>query len=317
MQTKTDTMRAFLISRRGEKGSVQTVAVPAPRDGELLVRVRAAGVNPYDWKVRDGVIPSDVFPVELGVDFAGTVESAGARVSGFAPGDRVFGTSESGSFAEYATVDASAVIAKIPQGLSDVQAAALPVAGLTALSLVHGAGAGPGTTVLVVGAAGGVGSYAVQLARQRGARVIGVAHSSDADAVRALGASAVIAYDRGDVPAAVEAAVPSGVDAVIDLVSNGPAVKEFARVIRAGGRIVSPIAAIDEAWFAERKIDGRNIGMAQAPAPAANSLLQLARMVVDGTLKVNVGGERPLDETGQALDDLKAGRITGKLVIRI
>lgn len=175
-------MRAVAVSEFGATPEIMELPVPEPGPGQVQVRMRAAGLNPFDWKVADGVLGGKVrhrFPLVLGGDGAGEVAALGGGVTGFAVGDLVFGLfmrlrDGGGSYGEYAVADAVG-LARIPDGVAVTDAAALPMAGTTALNLVAEAGVARGQTVLVVGATGGVGTFVVQLAAARGAHVIATA----------------------------------------------------------------------------------------------------------------------------------------------
>ena len=168
---------------------------PEPSDGEVLIRVHAASVNPVDWKYRRGLVETPL-PAVLGIDVSGTVEAS--RADDFAEGDRVFGISASGGYAEYSTASATA-IARKSDALSDEQAAAIPVAGLTAWqALLDRGGLEGGQTALVAGAAGGVGHFAVQFAKLAGARVIGIGSTRNRDFVLGLGADEYVDYTQQD-----------------------------------------------------------------------------------------------------------------------
>ena len=234
-------MKAFAIDRFGEDGSLRELPDPVAGPGELLVRVTVAGVNPVDWKIRDGAHGPRPFPLILGVDFAGVIEAAGSGVADFRVGERIFGAARAhGSYAERTVVPTSsneAPIAKIPAGLSDAVAALLPIAGLTALATLARLDVPRGESLLIYGATGGVGAIAVQIAHARGIHVIGTARSGKEDALRALGADEVIVYDRNDVIDGVKAAHPDGITGVIDLVNDGVAIKRLAEIVRNGGRV--------------------------------------------------------------------------------
>jgi len=221
-------MKAVIVEHRGDAGTYKEVPTPRPAAGELLIRITAAGVNPVDWKSRDS--GKERLPFILGQDFAGVVSETGARVTKYREGERVFGITDHGAYAQYTIVtedERNHPVAKIPDDVGDADAAALPTAGLTALASLEALGVGKGTSFLVTGATGGVGGYAVQMAAARGARVIGTARSSNADLARTLGVDEFIAYDRENVAQAVRAAYPGGVDAVLDLVDDA----EVAQII--------------------------------------------------------------------------------------
>jgi NADPH:quinone reductase-like Zn-dependent oxidoreductase len=311
-------MKAVVIEHLGDQGALKEIPTPQPGAVEILVRVTAAGVNPVDWKRRDR--PDERFPFVLGQDFAGVVSATGGRVTKYHQGERVFGITDHGAYAEYTIVaedDREQPIAKIPDSVGDADAAALPTAGLTALASVEALGVEKGTTLLVLGATGGVGGFAVQIACDRGAYVIGTGRSTSEAAARSLGANEFIAYDRQDVVESVKALCPDGVEAVLDLVDDADAIKKTAAVLRAGGKILSTIRSADVDWFAQRKISATNIGVSLTPQFSHSGLRALLAMVEQGRLRVIIAQERPLSEATAALDESKRGRVNGKIVITV
>jgi NADPH:quinone reductase-like Zn-dependent oxidoreductase len=315
-------VRAVAVDRFGEVGSIHELPTPVPGEDEILVRIRYAGVNPADWKVRDGLRGDRKFPLVLGSDFAGVVEAVGEGVTRFVPGDRVFGiASEHGTYAEYTVVlrpSAYAVIAKIPDGLSDERAAALPVAGLTALGAVGRLDLPRGSTLLVVGGTGGVGGFAVQMARARGLQVIATARSGKEDVARALGAGEVIPYDRADVIGAVRAAHPGGIDGVLHAANESDDVEPFAEILRPGGRLVSVVRAVhDREFFAQRNVNAENYYMRQTATFTPDGLDALTAELAAHELTVRLEDVRPLDEGGPILEAFKAGTRSGKVVLAV
>lgn len=312
-------MKAVVVEHRGEAGSLKEVPTPKPSGGEILVRVTAASVNPIDWKLRDrGDRP---LPFVLGQDFAGVVSALGAGVSKYRESERVFGIARShGAFAEYTIapeVSQDEPIAKIPDLIGDADAASLPTAGLTALAAIEWLRVANGMTFFINGATGGVGIFAVQIARDRGARVIGTAHSGTEAFARELGVEEFVAYDREDVTAAIRAAHPDGVDAALDLVSAPDDFKKLADVVKADGRVVSTIGSADVDWFAQRNIAAQNLVMNQTPQSSHAGLRTLLEMVEQQRVRVFIAGERPLAEVPAALEESKRGSVNGKLVITV
>ena len=313
-------MRAFAIDRFETPGSVVDLPIPEPRSGEILVRVAAAGVNPIDWKTRDGAAGDRKMPLVLGQDFAGTVERTGDDVNDVRAGDRVFGMSrERGAYAEYTAVrndGNGSTYGKTPDGVSDDVAAALPTAGLTALAALVWLGAANGSALVIVGATGGVGAFATQIAATRGAHVIAVAKAEQTELARRLGANDTIAYDRENVIEAIETIQPGGVDAVLDLASDGETLKTFADVLKPGGKIVSTVHALDEAWFETRGFAANNIALPDTPQASPDGLETLGGLVASGTLAVTVERSARLTEAADVLDASKTGTLHGKAVLR-
>lgn len=312
-------MKAIVVEHRGDPGTMRDVPVPQPAEHEILVRVTAAGVNPVDWKTRDR--GDRRMPFVLGQDFAGVVSAPGARVSKYREGERIFGIARThGAFAEYTVVpenDASEPTAKLPEDIGDADAASLPTAGLTALAALEWLRVGKGTTLLVVGATGGVGTFAVQIAHDREARVIGIARSTSAELARELGVEEFVAYDREDVRAAVKAAHPDGVDAVLDLVDDSNEIKTMADVVRADARLVSTIGAADVDWFAQRNVAALNLVTANTPQSSHAGLRTLMELVEQQRIRVVIAQERPLAEAADALAQSKGGSVNGKIVITV
>jgi NADPH:quinone reductase-like Zn-dependent oxidoreductase len=310
-------MRAFAIDHSGDEGHLRDLPTPEPGPGEILVRVRAAGVNPLDWKIRDGAkIAAHLrFPLVLGQDAAGVVERVGNGVTRFAIGDEVFGAFWfAGSYAQFVCAPLSAVAAaRKPTGIDFAHAAALPTPALAALACLEAVGVASGEAVLVVGAAGGVGSYAVQIAARRGAHVIATASSEGEAQVRRLGAVEVIDHRRGDVAAMVKAAHPAGIDAVVDVVSDRAALGRMAETLRHGGRLATTLHAADESALAERGIRATNIDV----LGTTQGLDEVARLVEAGAIEIPLARSFPLAEAARALAESKEGHVRGKLVLTV
>jgi NADPH:quinone reductase-like Zn-dependent oxidoreductase len=287
---------------------------PEPAPTEVLVRVTAAGVNPVDWKVRmrGGLLGEPPFTV--GWDVAGTVEALGGGVTRFAVGDRVFGMPrfprEAAAYAQYVT-SPSRQLARIPEGLSDVEAAALPLAGLTAWqALVETADVQPGQRVLVLGAAGGVGHLAVQIAKARGAYVIGTARSPKHGFLAELGADEAIDYTSQPVEEAV-----GDVDVVLDLVGDENTSRTLGTLRDGGLLIVVPSAASVEslAELAEGRVHVTGILV----EPDRAGLEAIAVLVESGALRPHVSQTFPLEDAARAHEAGETGRTQGKLVLTI
>lgn len=310
-------MRAIISDKPGAPAVVHDVEVPIIQPDEVLVRVHAASVNPIDWKRRDGAYGQGGFPMILGQDYAGIVQVVGDEVRQFAQGDRVFGSQPRGAYAEFLAAKVPGPIAKIPSGLDDAQAAALPTAGLTALAAVDEAGLRPGQTLLLLGATGGVGGFATQIARARGVRVIATAHSGKEDIARTFGAEEVHAYDREDMLDALAHSHPEGVDAIIDLVSDRATLQRLASALKRGGHVVSTIGSADRDWFQPRHQHATNLVSSQSPLWSTEGLEKLADLVVSGKVRVKLGTEVPFTQAEQVLVDSKAGHISGKAVLTV
>ncbi len=312
-------MRAFAVRSFGEPASVQELPVPAG-NGAVLVRVRVAGVNPLDSNLIGRLTATSSYPFVVGVDFAGVAERVPAGSHGLQVGDRVFGMARThGSYAEYTAVSPAArmePVARIPDAIADDQAAALPIPAVTALRTVDLLELSAGQQVVVMGATGGVGGYAVQIARSRGAHVIATVRG-DADEARGLGAEEVYDSLAVDVINALHADHPGGVDAVLDLVSGPDAIRGDAEIIRPGGHLVSTTFAADEAWFAQRQITAHNHASSANPLISPEGLTTVAQLLADGVITTRIRSAVDLEAAGQVLDDLRHGGLRGKAVIRL
>lgn len=311
-------MRAVAVAAFGEEPRVMDLPQPKPGSGELLVHVRAAGVNPLDFKIASGRFRGahEVFPLILGSDAAGTVEAVGPLVQRFKVGDRVFGQFlhdpfGTGTYAEYVLVPENIGISRIPEGLSDPEAAALPTAGMTALVALDALAPPPGSIFVVVGASGGVGSFAVQLASARQVRVIAVARASSRDRLMKLGASDVVDISSPDWTEGVRALAPHGADAALDLMSDPPGFLRTASVVRAGGRAGSTIRAGPAGGTSPGGVQTMNINLA-----ASSSLLErLVQEVVEKRLAIPIERTVSLEDAPAALAEIQAGKASGKVVI--
>jgi NADPH:quinone reductase-like Zn-dependent oxidoreductase len=302
-------MRAVTVTGFGAEPEVTDQPVPAPGPGEVLVRLTAAGLNPFDWKVIDGAVPDARFPLIVGTDGAGTVERAGADVTGFEPGDAVFGQFSKveegrGSYAELAVASQEA-IAAAPRTIALSEAAAVPTAGMTALNLVDRVAAAGARRLLVVGATGGVGTFATQLAAARGIAVVATAAPDKADLMHALGAAEVVDHTAGPITVAPQ------VDAIIDLASDTERLRALLPAIRPGGTILSPVFAVPDDGLPG--VEAANF----SSAASADLLERLAREIDAGHVRVVIGDTVTLSQAPGALARSRAGRARGKTVIVI
>jgi NADPH2:quinone reductase len=315
-------MRAIAIEEFGGPEKLKAMDLPEPHaaPGEVVVRAVAAGVNPVDWKMREGWLKSrfpHAFPIVPGWDVAGTVEEIGEGVSRVRKGERVFAYARKpvvqwGTYAELVAVPETAV-ARMPSRLLFEEAAAVPLAALTAYqSLVGTEGVGPGTVVLIHAGAGGVGHFAVQLARNAGARVLATAGTSSREFVLGLGADDVIDYTREDWSDAVDRLSPDGVDVVYDTV-GGDTQKLSFDVLKPGGRLVSIVTPPDPALARKRGVRADYVFV----EPSGAQLSTLAEMCDSGKLKPSVERIFPLADAAEAQRLSQAGHVHGKLVLAL
>ncbi|GAB2607815.1 NADP-dependent oxidoreductase [Streptomyces capparidis] len=308
------TMRTISQRTVGGPEVLEVVEVerPTPGRGEVLVRVHAAGVNPADRKVRSGYVR--LFgdpPFTLGHEFSGVVAEVGEEAGGFRPGDAVFGwvTPPRGAHADYVVVPRTSLAAK-PVSVEHVHAAALPIAGLTAWqALVGVAGVGPGQRVLVLGAAGGVGHLAVQIAKARGAHVIGVARAAKHGFLRELGADELVDHTVEDFARARD------VDVVLDTVSGETGVRALA-TLRPGGTLIDVVGiGFDRTEVARRAAASGRRFVERNLEPAPGDLEALAGLVDREGLRPFVEETLPLAEAAKAHELGESGRVRGKIVL--
>jgi NADPH:quinone reductase-like Zn-dependent oxidoreductase len=323
----TERMRAIVYSCYGppEVLSLEEVPRPQPAADELLVRVRAASVNPLDWhymrglpyimRVASGIgAPDDT---RLGVDFAGTVEAVGDGVTKFEVGDEVFGGA-TGAFAEYVTVRQDSAVGRKPANLSFEQAAAVPIAGVTALQALRDKGRiGPGQKVLINGASGGVGTFAVQIAKSFGAEVTGVSSTRNVELVRSLGADQVFDYTREDYTRSGQVW-----DVIVDMVGNH-SIGANRAVLEPGGilvivggpkgdwiaPIVSPVKALVIEPFVDEELVGLMARLVQ------EDLVILGELMAAGEVTPVIDRRYGLSEVPDAIRYSETGRARGKIVI--
>jgi NADPH:quinone reductase-like Zn-dependent oxidoreductase len=307
-------MRAVTLNDPETQPAPRTdLPAPTPADNEVLVRVHASSVNPVDRSIAAGLLAGMgvkyEYPVTLGRDYAGTVEQTGSAVSGFKPGDQVFGfllhanpTARDGAWAELIAVTEELSIAAVPDGVELATAGAAPLAGITAITSIDALDLSQGDVVLVAGATGGVGSLAVQLAAKAGATVIAPALPEDQEFLRGLGVSEIVPRE-GDVGAAVRERFPDGVDALIDLVNYAPGTYDAA--LKDGARVASPTGAAGE---------GPGCTMVMA-APTPENLVRLGALLAGGTLRVPVQATYRLEQAPEALAALTGEHTQGKLAI--
>lgn len=325
----SDTVLAVIQDRYGPADEVLEVGEierPSPSADEVLVRVRATAVAGDDWHLMQGL--PYVARLEAGIrkpkrrvpgrDVAGSVEAVGDRVDGFRPGDEVFGWFE-GAFAELAAVPAGALAPK-PANLTFEEAAAVPISGFTALQALRDKGeVSEGDEVLVIGASGGVGTFAVQIAKSLGARVTGVCGAANAELVRELGADEVIDYRTKDF-----AADGSRFDVIVDLVGNRK-LADLRRALAPDGRLVM-VGGTGGRWFkgTQRWLSALAISpfiaqklRPQIHSPSREDLEELARLLEAGELKPVISARYPLDKVSEAVGRFAGGHGRGKVAVTV
>jgi len=305
-------MKAIRIHQYGGPEVLAQVEMnrPAPGPNEVLIKVQAASVNPADWKLRAGYM-KDIFPLTfpstLGWDVSGTVEEAGADVTRFKRGDEVYALLEGGGYAEYA-VARETVVARKPRTLDHAQTAAVPVAGLTAWqALFEVAGLSAGQKVLIHAAAGGVGNFAVQFAKAKGAYVIGTASSKNQAFLRELGVDRAVDYQRTRFED-----VARDVDVVLDTIGGDTLERSF-KALKRGGTLVSLVQPPSEESAAKYGVRALFYG-----AHASSSdLAEIAKQIDNGKVKPVVEIVLPLAEARRAHELSQGGHIRGKIVLKV
>jgi NADPH:quinone reductase len=313
-------MRVFAIDDFGAPGSVRDVPVPEPVEGQLRLRVAAAGLNPFDAAVVQGYLKDHMehrFPLAPGMDASGTVDALGEGVEDYAVGEDVFGSVGKmhlgeGTLAEFVTVSVGTV-GRRPSSLDHTVAAAIPTAGVTALNMTDALELSQGQTVVAVGATGGVGSYFVQLAARRGARVVAICSGVNADYARRLGAADVIDYAAGDVVDAVRSRYPDGIVAVADMHGDAEQLAELTEHVSSGGHVASVVGATDIEALGARGVEATNVTGQVTTA----SLDALSGMLVAGEIVAPEIRTYPFADGGEALVAVGTGHVRGKVVVTV
>jgi NADPH2:quinone reductase len=315
-----DTMRAIRLGSFDRSPQLQETPSPQIASNEILVRVHASSINAFDVAVATGMLRGMMeyqFPVTIGLDLAGVGEEVGSEVSRYQVGDEVFGflgkaVLHEGTWADYVASPEDMSVAPKPTSLDFLEAAALPVAGVAALMSVDALDPSEGDRVLVVGATGGVGSYAVQLAAKRGAKVIATARQEDEDYLGDLGAAETIDYTREDIVSAIRERYPEGIEGLADFANNSSeGFAPLAELCAPGGRAASTLGAADAEQLATRDVRATNI--MGTPDPAL--LSRLAELADSGELRVPVQRVFSLEEATDGLDAFQREHVRGKFAI--
>ncbi|GAB3200461.1 NADPH:quinone reductase-like Zn-dependent oxidoreductase [Pontibacter aydingkolensis] len=313
----TDKMKAATYKEFGgaEKIEIKTVDIPEIKEGEVLVKIKAAGVNPVDAFVREGYLKEYLpyeFPIIPGWDMAGTIEKRGFSARRFEIGDAVYAYArrpivQHGTFAEYIVIPESYLAAK-PESISFEEAAGIPLVGLTAYQSLFDAGKlQKGQTVLILGGSGGVGSLGIQLAKAEGATVIAVASEKNHAFMKELGADHTIDYKGQDVGGATKKIAPDGVDLIFDCAS-GDTLKQSLSALKSSGKLVS---IVDQGQDLDSSIDFQYVFV----EPNSSQLDKLREYTEAGQMKVYVSNTYNLEQTAEALNQIQTLHTKGKIVI--
>jgi NADPH:quinone reductase-like Zn-dependent oxidoreductase len=311
-------MRAFAIDGFGQAGSIREVPDPEAGEGEVLVRVKAAGLNQTDVAVIAGYLKDFFehrFPLVPGIDASGVVERVGPGADGYREGDEVYGFVQRpvmglGTLAERVALPVGGIQPK-PASLSHEQAAVIGHAGLTAAAAVDAAALRPGDVLVLLGATGGVGSYATQLASQGGAKVVAVTRGDYADYARSLGAADVIDYTAAEPVEAIRQRFPTGIDAVIDLVGIPALTSGVGDLVRSGGHVVSTVMPPDVEGLAQRGVEG----VLAYRMAAEHRFPEIASRIAEGGLRIPAIQTFRFEETAGAIDLQATKHVRGKLAV--
>jgi NADPH:quinone reductase-like Zn-dependent oxidoreductase len=306
-------MKAVIINEYGDESVVNYTDIerPTPEADEILVKVHAAGVNPVDWKIRNGLggLYGLELPIILGCEIAGTIEEVGGNVDNFKRGEEVYGYNRSrrGGYAEYAIAEKNEIAPK-PKSLDFENAAAVALGALTSWQAIFDlANLTAGQRILITGASGGVGSMAVQLAKAKGAYVIGTASGKNEEFVRSLGVDEFIDYTTTKFEEQVKDA-----DVVFDTV-GGDTLERTFQTLKKGGYLVSAVVQPSEEKAAEYGVKAERV----KSMPNAKQLAEINRLIEEGKLKTHVSTVLPLSGAKEALNLSESGRTRGKIVLRV
>ncbi len=307
-------MKAVAVTTFKAIPQVMELPEPALKEGHVLIRLAAAGLNPFDWKMIDGILKDHmphVFPLVIGVDGAGVIAATGPGVTRFQKGDRVYGQMlhapvGEGSYAEWVAVPENAAIAAAPTGIPLTDAAAAPTAGMTALQLLEESGLAAGQTLLLVGATGGVGSFVIQLAKARNIRVTAtVSNAEETERMKKLGAAGTVNYKENE-------AYPVS-DALIDLVNKGEAFGKMLAYVKPGGTALTTQFVADKKVLEAGGLHGGNFETKGTPA----SLDELRKAIDHGDIHIPVDRKISLEQAPAAIAESRELKSKGKTIIVI
>ena len=314
-ESATSTMKAIVIHEYGgpEVLKCEDVPRPEPKADQILIRVIAAGVNPVDGMIRSGMFAKDgngAFPMVLGGDIAGVVERVGNKITKFKAGDPVFAyvsLDSGGGYAQYAVVPEGDAAPK-PKSLTYVEAGAVPIVALTAWqALIDTAKLNAGQTVLIHGGSGGVGSFAIQIAKARGAKVVATASTANQDLLKQLGTDVAVDYTKQKFED-----VAKDVDVVLDSVGKDTLTRSYG-VVKKGGIIVSLVARPNQSDLEKHGIRG----VALSVEPNSGELAQIGKLIDEKKIRVIVSQTFPLSEAKKAQEQVASGHTRGKIVLKL
>jgi NADPH:quinone reductase-like Zn-dependent oxidoreductase len=314
-QSPAPTMKAIVIHEYGgpEVLKYEDVLRPEPKEDQILVRVIAAGVNPVDGLIRSGVFARSEQTLStrvLGGDIAGVVEKVGSKVTKFKQGDPVFAyvsLENNGGYAQYAVVTEREAAPK-PKSVTYVEAAAVPIVALTAWqALIDSGHLKAGQTALIHGGSGGVGSFAIQIAKARGAKVIATASTANQELLKQLGADVAIDYTKQKFED-----IAKDVDVVLDSIGRDTLARSYG-VVKKGGFIVSLVARMDQAELDKHGIHGTALSV----DPNSDELAQIGKLIDAGKIRVIVSQTLPLSEARKAQEQVATGHTRGKIVLKV
>lgn len=315
-------MKAIVIESYGGPEQLKLVdtKIPEPQDHEVQIQVEYAAINPVDWKIREGLLERMIpcrFPAILGWDVSGTITAVGKKVKQFKLGDAVFSYCRrpevhSGTYAEYTCVEEDHIALK-PENITFAQSSAVPLAALTAWQALHEAvKLKKGETILVHAGAGGVGSFAIQIAKLLGAHVYTTASSNHQLYVNQLGAEVAIDYHKKNFVQAIKELHPKGIDAVFDCI-GGDTLKESYKVLKPKGRLVSIVERPNEADAKEHQVEALFVFV----RPDGKQLKEIAELITKGKIQAPHIEEYRLEDAAKAQEKLQAGHTEGKIVLKV
>ena len=313
-------MRAVIVSEYGDSPHVEDVPTPGVQSGQVLIKVLAAGMNPMDRTIAAGgwqsIMPA-TFPMILGADVAGTVEETGEGTERFSVGDEVFGQllipplGSTGTYAEYVAAPEGSPLVRVPAGLDPTVAAASPTTGMSGLAIIESLEPLSGKAVLIVGAGGGVGTFATQFAVDAGARVIANVRATNDERMRSYGVTETVDHTAAPLPAQVERAHPDGIDVLIDLASDAEAFAALATLVREGGTALTTryVANADD-------LEAKGVTAVNFQLPSSAELLErVADALASGRIVAPPINRISLAETPGVFAAENGGAAEGKTVI--